>query len=197
MSSSKTGESPSEINTNTERVLPKKLHSAFNTTCEKFVSSIRFSRMKKKFAEIYKENPETLKNLHEQLSLQLKRSISEDLDELCKEHGIDFLLNSLEIIKKNQEFSDHSWRPSGNCEEDLRDHIYPLKMKQKEALQAVLTKLMTSNEELINFATVNHAEILHIKKSNDDLFERFNTITSSIKGSSMQNLQDILEQNME
>lgn len=68
-------------------------------------------------------------------------------------------------------------RPSGEPEEDLRDHIYPLKLKLKEDLQTVLTKLQLSNEELINEASVNHGEILHLKKTNDDLHQEFSDVS--------------------
>ena len=69
----------------------------------------RFSQMKKNFRMIYNENPDLLKTIHNQLCSQMKKSIMDDLMELCKEHCIDYLLNSLELLKKNQESSQHSW----------------------------------------------------------------------------------------
>ena len=80
--------------------------------------------------------------------------------------------------RKSLVFDDFTFRrPSGNPEEDLRDHIYPLKLKQKEDLKAVLTKLQLSNEELLNEASINHAEILHTKECNDDLFKAFSDVS--------------------
>lgn len=49
-------------------------------------------------------------------------------------------------------------------------------MRHKEALQDLLRKLEISNEELINEVTVNHAEIMHIKKANEDLYDDFSNV---------------------
>lgn len=65
--------------------------------------------MKKNFREIYNENPETLKNIHEQLCSQMKKGVMEDVNGICEEHCIGFLLDSLELLKKNQESSQQSW----------------------------------------------------------------------------------------
>lgn len=70
-------------------------------------------------------------------------------------------------------------RPSGNPTEDLRDHIYPLKVKYKEVLEDVLAKLKTANEELHTAAAVNHAEILYIQKRNEECHEHFNHVSIS------------------
>lgn len=65
--------------------------------------------MKKNFRLIYNENPESLKAIHNQLCSQMKESVMEDFDKICEEYCVDFLLDSLELLKKNQESAEHSW----------------------------------------------------------------------------------------
>ncbi|GFT25194.1 uncharacterized protein NPIL_76491 [Nephila pilipes] len=146
---------------------------AVERTLQKFLSHIKFSVFKTKFPEIYKENHNHLRGIHQQLLSQLKDNITKDVDLLCNETKLYPSLKLLDdIIKKHSNRSgEDSWRPSGNPEDDTRDHIYHLKQKQKKCLEFVLETILAENALLEKTVNQNHANILTLKKEVDILNE--------------------------
>lgn len=152
---------------------------AVERTLEKFLSYIRFSVFKTKFPEIYKESGSDLKEIHQQLVSQLQDTITKDVNNLCTETNLYPSLKLLDdIIKKHSnKIGEDSWRPSGNPEQDTRDHIYHLKQKHKKCLEFVLETILAENELLEKSVNQNHADILTLKNevdtSNQEILNEF------------------------
>ncbi|GFY45517.1 uncharacterized protein TNIN_165421 [Trichonephila inaurata madagascariensis] len=150
--------------------------NAVSQTLEKFLSYIKFSLFKTNFPKICEENEGHLRNVREQLKSQLKENILKDIDNLCADTKLYPSLKLLDdiVTKHSTKNGEDSWRPSGNPEEDTRDHIYHLKQKHKKCLEFVLETMVAENELLEKSANENHADILALKKEVDALNQEIN-----------------------
>ncbi|GFQ93671.1 uncharacterized protein TNCT_611521, partial [Trichonephila clavata] len=62
-------------------------------------------------------------------------------------------------------------RPTGNPEEDTRDHIYQLKQGHKKCLEFALETIVAENELLEKAVRQKHADILELKKEVDTSYQ--------------------------
>ncbi|KAG8196659.1 hypothetical protein JTE90_006569 [Oedothorax gibbosus] len=162
--------------------LVKTFESAVEKCIEKYFSYIKFSMMQKNFREIYKADSFHLKIFHEQLVSQLKSCFSETVEEVFLETNVIQSLSSLNnIINKTTRNADIvAWRPSGNPNEDIRDHLHQLKLNQKKSLEFALQVLVTENSSLEQMIKKNHKEVIEIKSkidaSKQDLYHFFSAM---------------------
>ncbi|GBM90590.1 hypothetical protein AVEN_66729-1 [Araneus ventricosus] len=142
---------------------------AVTQTLEKFLGSIKYSLFKEKFPEIFKECDQELRDLPKQLINQLKTTITTDIKNLSKDTDVFTSLKSLDdiITEQKDRAGEDTWRPSGNPENDIREHIYHQKQKQKRYLEFVLEALKAENNMLETTVEENHAEILKLKEEFD------------------------------
>ncbi|CAL1264851.1 unnamed protein product [Larinioides sclopetarius] len=138
-------------------------------TLEKFLSTINYSLLKKKFPKISKECDAELRELCKDLVKQLKTTITTDIKKLTEETKLFKSLKSLDdmVTEQKNRAGEDSWRPSGNPEDDIRDHIYDQKLKQKRYLEFILETLKVENNMLETTLEENHAQILKLKEECD------------------------------
>ncbi|XP_055925696.1 polyamine-modulated factor 1-like [Argiope bruennichi] len=143
---------------------------AVTQTLEKFLASIRYSIFKSKYPELYKECGKEFRDLHKQLINQLRDTITTDLKNLSTETNVFSSLKALDdmITKQSDRADEDSWRPSGNPENDIRDHVHHQKLKHKKCLEFVLETYVVENNKLEQIVEQNHAEIMKLKKEIDN-----------------------------
>ncbi|KAG8190840.1 hypothetical protein JTE90_028337 [Oedothorax gibbosus] len=152
-------------NTDTDEQLKLHLQNAINRTAKAFLSNLKYSLFKSYYPEIHQNDSTNLKELHRQLKSQLTETIHEEVEELCKEVDLYASISSLDKLIQNHEGKDdvEAWRPSGNPSEDMRDHLYQMKLKHKRCLEFTLQTMALQNKELEKMVEERHTDILAIK----------------------------------
>ncbi|CAI9536285.1 unnamed protein product [Staurois parvus] len=106
----------------------------------------RFARCYKKF---YKLQPELTRGIYDQFVAQLHSSIKAEIQEIKEEGNLEVLLNSLDKMEKDATTAaDIQWRPSGVPEEDLRQHLVPYLLQQREYLRKLVKEKEQENAKL-------------------------------------------------
>ncbi|CAH1797513.1 unnamed protein product [Owenia fusiformis] len=88
-----------------------------------------------------------LKNIHTQFSKQLETVIKQEVDGMLEEEKVIPLLEDLEKIVADSP-DRIAWRPSGDVDADMRSHLMPIKVRQKQKLQRILTSIEEENKSL-------------------------------------------------
>ncbi|KFM74829.1 Polyamine-modulated factor 1, partial [Stegodyphus mimosarum] len=150
------------LNLPAEDRLKTYFQNAISYTLQKYLDSVKFSVFKREYPELYEKSPSNLREFYKQFKYQLECSARIDLDNLCQQTNIGTLLCELDnVMKENKtNINDHSWRPSGNPEEDIKDHVYQEKQKYREKLKSYLQIIRTEKEELEAELSNNHEAIL-------------------------------------
>ncbi|XP_018421699.1 PREDICTED: polyamine-modulated factor 1-like [Nanorana parkeri] len=125
----------------------------FNTLVDKFLEGLvetgsyeRFARCYKKF---YKLQPELTRGIYDQFVAQLHSSIKAEVQEIKEEGNLEALLDSLDRMEKDSAaMTDLQWRPSGVPEEDVRDHLVPYLLQQREYLRKLVAERERENAKL-------------------------------------------------
>ncbi|XP_077320152.1 polyamine-modulated factor 1 [Lithobates pipiens] len=125
----------------------------FNTLVDKFLEGLveagsyqRFARCYKKF---YKLQPELTRGIYDQFVAQLHSSIKAEIQEIKEEGNLEALLDSLDKMEKDAaNAADIQWRPSGVPEEDLRAHLVPYLLQQREYLRKLVKEREQENAKL-------------------------------------------------
>ncbi|XP_068107533.1 polyamine-modulated factor 1 [Hyperolius riggenbachi] len=104
----------------------------------------RFARCYKKF---YKLQPEVTRGIYNQFVDQLQASIKAEIQEIKEEGNLEALLDSLDKMEAEAS-PDIRWRPSGVPEEDLRAHLVPYLLQQREYLRKLVKEKKEENEKL-------------------------------------------------
>ncbi|XP_053560591.1 polyamine-modulated factor 1 [Bombina bombina] len=125
----------------------------FRTLVDKFLEGLveagsyqRFARCYRRF---YKIQPEITRSIYDQFVSQLQTSIKEEIQEIIDEGNLETLLDSLDKLEKEAGGkTDLEWRPSGVPEEDLRNHLVPYLLQQRDYLRKILKDRVEENAKL-------------------------------------------------
>ncbi|XP_053330872.1 polyamine-modulated factor 1 [Spea bombifrons] len=125
----------------------------FNTLMDKFLEGLveagsyqRFARCYRRF---YKVQPEITRSIYDQFVSQLQESIKDEIQEIKNEGNLEELLDSLDRMEMEAgDVSALAWRPSGIPEEDLRSHLVPYLLQQREYLRKGLKERTEENAKL-------------------------------------------------
>ncbi|KAM5129470.1 polyamine-modulated factor 1-like [Mantella aurantiaca] len=125
----------------------------FNTLVDNFLEGLveagsyqRFARCYRKF---YKLQPELTRGIYEQFVAQLHSSIKAEIQEIKEEGNLEALLDSLDKMEKDvASKAEIPWHPSGVPEEDLRDHLVPYLLQQREYLRKLVKEREQENARL-------------------------------------------------
>ncbi|XP_035219744.1 uncharacterized protein LOC118192820 isoform X2 [Stegodyphus dumicola] len=146
----------------------------------------RFSLFQESYPEIHRKCPEELHYIYNKFISEFKSGVQDDLSLLFENTNIRDLLIDLEnmIQKQANNVNGPSWRPSGNLEEDLRDHICYEKKKHKEAMQCYLSKMLAQKEAFEEELSQNDKEIRSllgtIRAQHQKVKEAMGTLDSSM-----------------
>uniref|UniRef100_A0A8C5N3M2 Polyamine modulated factor 1 n=1 Tax=Leptobrachium leishanense TaxID=445787 RepID=A0A8C5N3M2_9ANUR len=141
----------------------------FNTLVDKFLDGLieagsyqRFARCYRRF---YKLQPEITHSVYEHFVAQLQKSIKEEIQEIKDEGNLEALLDSLDNMEKEaRDQTDLEWRPSGIPEEDLRSHLVPYLLQQREHLRAALKERVEENAKLAQAVMAGRKRIEEMQK---------------------------------
>ncbi|XP_035219750.1 uncharacterized protein LOC118192820 isoform X3 [Stegodyphus dumicola] len=145
-----------------------------------------FSLFQESYPEIHRKCPEELHYIYNKFISEFKSGVQDDLSLLFENTNIRDLLIDLEnmIQKQANNVNGPSWRPSGNLEEDLRDHICYEKKKHKEAMQCYLSKMLAQKEAFEEELSQNDKEIRSllgtIRAQHQKVKEAMGTLDSSM-----------------
>ncbi|KAM8921053.1 polyamine-modulated factor 1-like [Pelodytes ibericus] len=125
----------------------------FNTLIDKFLEGMveagsyqRFARCYRRF---YKLQPEITRSIYDQFVAQLQSSIRDEIEEIKSEGNLELLLDSLDKLEKEADGqATLGWRPSGIPEEDVRSHLVPYLLQQRDYLRKVLKEQVDENAKL-------------------------------------------------
>ncbi|KFM79786.1 Polyamine-modulated factor 1, partial [Stegodyphus mimosarum] len=174
----------------TEERLKRHFERAVSLTLQKYISSITFSLFRKMYPEIHQKCPEELHDIYNQFADELKPGIQEDLNPLFEKTNIGALLTDLENMIQMQADNGPSWRPSGNPEEDLRDHICEEKKKHKKALQYYLSTMIAQKEALEEEMSQNDKEISNLQECMRAHHQKVKEAMSTLDQSMLSQIQD-------
>ncbi|XP_044128819.1 polyamine-modulated factor 1 isoform X2 [Bufo gargarizans] len=125
----------------------------FNTMVEKFLEGLieggsyqRFARCYRRF---YNVQPEITRSIYDQFVSQLHASINAEIQEIKDEGSLEALLESLDKLEREAKTkTDPQWRPSGIPEEDVRSHLVPYLLQQREYMRRLLKEKQQENARL-------------------------------------------------
>ncbi|KAM9294611.1 polyamine-modulated factor 1-like [Gastrophryne carolinensis] len=125
----------------------------FDTLVDKFLKCLveagsyeRFAHCYKKF---YKLQPEFTRAIYNQFLEQLHASIQAEIQDMKEEGNLKSLLDSLDKMEKEAaKQTESQWRPTGVPEEDLRDHLVPFLLQQRDYLHKLVKEQDQENARL-------------------------------------------------
>uniref|UniRef100_A0A803JVM5 Osteocalcin n=1 Tax=Xenopus tropicalis TaxID=8364 RepID=A0A803JVM5_XENTR len=141
----------------------------FDTLVDKFLEGLvqagsyqRFARCYKRF---YRLQPEMTRSIYEQFVFQLQSSIKDEIQEIKAEGNLEALLDSLDKMETEAgDRTDLAWRPSGVPEEDLRSHLVPYLLQQRDYLRKLLREREEENARLAQAVLLGRRRIEEMQK---------------------------------
>ncbi|KAG8548898.1 hypothetical protein GDO81_023638 [Engystomops pustulosus] len=141
----------------------------FNAMVEKFLEGLMEAGSYQKFArcyrKFYKMQPEITRSIYDQFVSQLHASIHAEIQEIKDEGNLEALLDSLDKLEREAgDKTDLSWRPSGIPEEDLRCHLVPYLLQQREYLRRLLKEKQQENARLAQSVLAGREKIEEMRR---------------------------------
>ncbi|XP_040268160.1 polyamine-modulated factor 1 [Bufo bufo] len=141
----------------------------FNTMVEKFLEGLieggsyqRFARCYRRF---YNVQPEITRSIYDQFVSQLHASINAEIQEIKDEGSLEALLESLDKLEREAKTkTDPQWRPSGIPEEDVRSHLVPYLLQQREYLRRLLKEKQQENARLAQSVLAGREKIEEMRR---------------------------------
>ncbi|XP_077116645.1 polyamine-modulated factor 1 isoform X1 [Ranitomeya variabilis] len=141
----------------------------FNMVVDKFLAGLvdagNYQRFANCYRRLYKMGPEMTRSIYEQFMAQLHSFIHAEILELKEDGKLDVLLDSLDSLER--EAGDNielQWRPSGIPEEDVRSHLVPYLLKQRQYLRRLLKEKRQENARLAQSVLAGREKIEEIQK---------------------------------
>lgn len=126
----------------------------FRKVMKKCLDKIMAAGSQEKFANCFtamrEKNPAEFRNITEQLMEHLQNNIEKEIDLMIKQEDLVHFFNELDhiVAASNKEDSQPAWRPSGDPEKDVIDHVMQVKLAYKEQLKHILQQVESENEKL-------------------------------------------------
>ncbi|CAH2321702.1 Hypothetical predicted protein [Pelobates cultripes] len=141
----------------------------FDTLVDRFLEGLveagSYSRFARCYRRIYKLQPEITRSIYDQFVAQLQKSIKDEIQELKEEGNLEALLDSLDNLETEAGGrTDLEWRPSGVPEEDLRSHLVPYLLQQREYLRKILKEQIEENAKLSQSVLAGRKRIEQMQK---------------------------------
>ncbi|KAM4604544.1 polyamine-modulated factor 1-like, partial [Discoglossus pictus] len=112
-------------------------------------SLLSYQRFARCYRRFYKFQPEITRSIYDQFVSQLQTSIKDEIQEIIDEGNLEALLNSLDNLEKEAGGkTDLEWRPCGIPEEDLRSHLVPYLLQQREYFRKILKERVEENAKM-------------------------------------------------
>ncbi|XP_073423015.1 polyamine-modulated factor 1 [Dendrobates tinctorius] len=150
---------------------PDKMGRLFllNLIVDKFLEALmdagNYQRFANCYRKMYKMGPVMTRSIYEQFVTQLHAFINAEILELKEDGKLEVLLDSLDSLER--EAGDNielQWRPSGIPEEDVRSHLMPYLLKQREYLRGLLKEKRLENAQLAQSVLAGREKIEEMQK---------------------------------
>ncbi|XP_023223512.1 uncharacterized protein LOC111624793 [Centruroides sculpturatus] len=160
-----------EVNENNGR-LSKLLKASLDKTIEKYLHCAKYMLFAENFAAIHKKHNNDLATVHQQFISKLESSIREEIKLMYQEETINTYLNKLDdlIMKAGSNQKSCKWRPSGNPETDLMDHLHVVKEEHKKELEQILAE---QTEDIENLTQTVYKERQNLLSAIEDIKNKY------------------------
>ncbi|XP_071844362.1 polyamine-modulated factor 1-like [Apostichopus japonicus] len=122
------------------------LRQALQKTRKKCIDSLKYNTFARKYKFAHESAPHVLRHCLEEFKEQLDNMIKDELKEMITQEDLVPLFNNLDTLIQEGTSKElkQAWRPSGIPQIDIKDHLYQVKLEEKEKL---LKLLDATNEE--------------------------------------------------
>ncbi|KAJ8029025.1 Polyamine-modulated factor 1 [Holothuria leucospilota] len=126
------------------------LRQALQKTRKKCIDSLKYNTFARKYKFAHEAAPHVLRNILAEFRDQLDNMIKGELEEMIAQENLVPLFNNLDELIKDGSMEDGTpaWRPSGVPQSDVQDHLYKVKLEEKEKLQKLLEATEQETERL-------------------------------------------------
>ncbi|XP_064608598.1 polyamine-modulated factor 1-like [Liolophura sinensis] len=155
--------------------------------------SFRYKVFASSFPALHEQYPQALRSLREQLITKLETAVKDEAEKMYSDHGIVPLLNQLEELSKQKRPGVTAWRPTGDVEEDLRAHTYPLKLKQRDRLKKIAEALTEENKQLRTAVEARRHKFHNTQQAVEDNIARVNQAYDACQNLPLQKLIDFVK----
>ncbi|XP_073495383.1 polyamine-modulated factor 1 isoform X2 [Phyllobates terribilis] len=141
----------------------------FNMMVDKFLAGLmdagNYQRFASCYRRLYKMGPEMTRSIYEQFMAQLHSFINAEILELKEDGKLEVLLDSLDNLEREAGNNmEVQWRPSGVPEEDIRSHLVPYLLKQREYLRRLLKEKRQENARLAQSVLAGREKIEEMQR---------------------------------
>ncbi|XP_063802962.1 polyamine-modulated factor 1 [Pseudophryne corroboree] len=177
------GPAPAEEPGTADDEIPGRL-LIFNTLVDKFLEGLMkagsFQRFARCYQKFYQLRPDVTHSIYNQFVSQLQLSIKAEIQEIQSEGNLEELLDSLDKLDKEAgSRADPQWRPSGIPEEDVRSHLVPYLLKQRDYLRKLLKERQQENAKLAQRVLDGRKKINEMRKEIERRQQAWQKLTKS------------------
>ncbi|XP_073242092.1 polyamine-modulated factor 1-like [Porites lutea] len=144
------------------------------------------------FTSIREKNPVEFRSITEQLMQHLQNNIEKEIELMIKQEDLVYFFNELDRIIEATGKGDKqpAWRPSGNPDKDICDHIMQVKLAYKEQLTHILHELESNNEKLNGEVLPKREKLIETEKQLNEKTKDLREAAKYCKENSVQELHD-------
>ncbi|XP_043539955.1 polyamine-modulated factor 1 [Chiloscyllium plagiosum] len=152
--------------------------AAIDTTVEKLLETASFERFAQCFQPVYKIQPQFTHSVYKQLISQLQTSIQEEVSQISEDGLFERALPKLDQLERESEArTDPAWRPTGSPAVDLRTHLVPYLLQQRDYLRLKLKRAKEENAALAQSVLEGRSRVESLVRVRDEQCQRWQQCT--------------------
>jgi len=171
----------------------------FRKVMRKCLDKIMVAGSQEKFAscftKIKERNPDEFKSITEQLMQHLQNNIEKEIDLMIKQEDLVYFFNELDriVAASDKEDPQPAWRPSGDPDKDIIDHVMDVKLAYKDQLTNILQQVESYNDRLKGEVLPKREELVETERR---LSEKTNALREAAEYCEANNLTALHEQSL-
>uniref|UniRef100_UPI0035902D49 polyamine-modulated factor 1 n=1 Tax=Myxine glutinosa TaxID=7769 RepID=UPI0035902D49 len=155
------------------------MRDAIRKALEKMLKSGKYKHFAKAYSAHTKNNPHSLKNIHDFFIRELQNNILKEIDMVLQAEMIEELLGKLDKLEEAAAGSGKSmWRPSGEPAEDFLPHLLPYKHLECQKLKLEVRDIEQNATELARNVVQGRERVQELKKQLDVRQQRWKNLHS-------------------
>ncbi|XP_051901756.1 polyamine-modulated factor 1 [Pristis pectinata] len=155
------------------------------TMVEKLLETASFERFTQCYKPVHEIQPQFTHSVYKQLVSQLQTSIREEINQISEDGLFERALPKLDQLERESEARMvQAWRPTGAPAEDLRAHLVPCQLQQRQYLQLKLKRAREENTTLAQEVLQGRRRVQDLQQLRDDqcqAWEECNCICQKLK----------------
>ncbi|XP_059836069.1 polyamine-modulated factor 1 [Hypanus sabinus] len=142
---------------------------AMETMVQKLLEAASFERFAQCYSPVHEILPQFTHSVHKQFVAQLQTSIQEEIKQISEDGLFERALPKLDQLEREAEARTvPAWRPTGTPAEDLRAHLVPCQLQQRQYLQLKLRKAQEENAALTRDVLQGRKRLENLRQLRDD-----------------------------